>query len=70
MKDVTKGTVKRWLTFRGYGFITPEDGSGDIFVHNLDIEGRNSLREGEKVEFEVINTYRGPKAIDVKPISE
>ncbi|NIR87917.1 cold shock domain-containing protein [Candidatus Bathyarchaeota archaeon] len=67
---MTKGTVKRWLTLRGYGFIAPEDGSEDIFVHNSDIKGRYGLKEGEKVEFEMINTYKGPKAVNVKPISE
>ncbi len=64
-----KGTVKRWLSMRGYGFITAEDGR-DIFVHNSEIQGKNSLQEGEKVEFEVIDTGRGPKAVKVKPLSE
>ena len=70
VNDLTKGTVKKWLTYRGYGFITPEDASDDIFVHNSDIEGTSSLKEGEKVEFEVIKTYKGPKAVHVKRISE
>jgi len=66
---MTKGTVKRWLSMRGYGFITAEDGR-DIFVHNSEIQGQNSLKEGEKVEFEVIDTGRGPKAVKVKPLPE
>ncbi|MEM2935906.1 MAG: cold shock domain-containing protein [Candidatus Bathyarchaeia archaeon] len=66
---MTKGTVKRWLSMRGYGFITAEDGR-DVFVHNSEIQGKNSLKEGEKVEFEVIDTGRGPKAIKVKPLPE
>jgi len=66
---MTKGTVKRWLSMRGYGFITTEDGR-DVFVHNSEIQGKNSLTEGEKVEFEVIDTGRGPKAVKVKPLPE
>jgi len=66
---MTKGTVKRWLSMRGYGFITTEDGK-DVFVHNSEIQGKNSLKEGEKVEFEVIDTGRGPKAVKVKPLPE
>jgi len=66
---MTKGTVKRWLSMRGYGFITTEDGR-DVFVHNSEIQGKNSLKEGEKVEFEVIDTGRGPKAVKVKPLPE
>jgi len=69
VKYVTKGTVARWLGERGYGFIKCEDGK-EIFVHNSDIQGKSSLGEGEKVEFEVTDTGRGPRAIKVKPISE
>ncbi len=67
---MTKGTVKRWMTRGGYGFIAPESGGEDVFVHNSDIQGRSSLREGEKVEFEIQSTYRGPKAVNVKLVSE
>jgi CspA family cold shock protein len=70
VKDLTKGTVKKWLTRGGYGFITPEGGGEDVFVHNSEIEGRMSLREGEKVEFDVESTYKGPRAVNVKPVSE
>ncbi|MHC3130168.1 MAG: cold shock domain-containing protein [Candidatus Bathyarchaeota archaeon] len=66
---MTNGTVARWLGGRGFGFIKCEDGK-EIFVHNSDIEGKSSLREGEKVEFEVIAGDKGPKAVKVKPISE
>lgn len=67
---MTKGTVKRWLAGKGYGFIAPEDGDGDVFVHISDIVGGRSLTEGERVEFEVRTTYRGTRAVNVKPISE
>jgi len=66
---MVNGTVARWLDNRGFGFIKGEDGR-DIFVHNSDIEGKNSLREGEKVEFEVTSGDKGPRAVKVKPISE
>jgi len=66
---MTNGTVARWLGDRGFGFIKGEDGK-DIFVHNSDIQGKNSLREGEKVEFEVTQGDKGPRAVKVKPISE
>ncbi len=66
---MTVGTVARWLDQKGFGFIKGEDGK-DIFVHYSDIEGKNSLREGEKVDFEVIAGDKGPKAVKVKPISE
>lgn len=61
-----RGTVKRWLSGRGYGFIEPEEGGSDIFVHNSEIKGAYELREGQKVEFEVQSSYKGPRAINVK----
>ena len=66
---MAKGTVTRWLDGRGYGFIKGEDGK-EVFVHNSEIQGKSSLREGEKVEFEVTDKGRGPRAVKVKPISE
>ncbi len=65
---MVKGKVVRWL--RGYGFIDSEEHDEDIFVHNSDIQGRNTLREGEEVEFDVESTYKGPRAVNVKPASE
>jgi cold shock protein len=66
---MVKGTVAKWIDRKGFGFIKGEDGK-DIFVHNSDIEGKNSLIEGEKVEFEVTAGDKGPRAVKVKPISE
>ena len=63
-----KGTVKRWLSGRGYGFIEPEAGGDDVFVHHSEISGAYELREGQRVEYEVQKTYRGPRAINVKLI--
>ena len=67
---MANGTVTRWLEGRGYGFIKGEDGK-EIFVHNSEIQGKSTLKEGEKVEFEVTEgTGKGPRAVKVKPISE
>ena len=66
---MTNGTVARWMGDRGFGFIKCEDGK-EVFVHNSDIQGKSSLREGEKVEFEVTQGDKGPRAVKVKPISE
>ena len=63
-----KGTVKRWLMGRSYGFIKPEAGGEEGFVHISDIEGAQELREGQKVEFEVQRADKGPRAINVKLI--
>ena len=70
MKILVKGKVKRWLGFRGYGFIDSGEHDEDIFVHASDILGKDFLTEGEEVEFEVESTYKGPKAVNVKPVSE
>ena len=63
-----KGKVKWFNTQKGFGFITPDDGSKDCFVHFSGIggEGFKNLAEGQEVEFEVVDTPKGPKAINVK----
>ena len=66
---MTNGTVAKWIGDRGFGFIKTEDGK-EIFVHNSDIQGKSSLSEGEKVEFEVTEGDKGTRAANVKPISE
>jgi cold shock protein len=64
---MSKGTVKWFNRSKGYGFITPEDGSKDVFVHFSAImaEGTRDLKEGQKVEFEVIENPKGPNAKNV-----
>jgi len=65
-----KGTIKWFSDQKGYGFIEPEDGSKDIFVHHSAIQGEGfkTLNEGAKVEFEVTRDPKGPKATNVTKI--
>ena len=61
------GTVKWFNDSKGYGFITPADGSADVFVHhnNIKAEGFKSLSEGQTVSFETEAGPKGPSAINV-----
>lgn len=61
------GTVKRFDSQKGQGFISPDDGSGDVFVHYAVTGGnRPSLADGAKVEFEIREGKKGPEAVNVK----
>ena len=64
------GTVKWFSDEKGYGFITPEDGSKDLFVHFSGIagDGFKSLSEGARVEFEATEGQKGPQATNVRAI--
>ncbi len=64
------GTVKWFNSEKGYGFITPEDGTKDLFVHYSAIEGEGykSLNEGQKVEYTETQGQKGPQATKVRPI--
>ena len=67
MSDANQGTVKWFNESKGFGFITPEDGSKDVFVHFSAIasEGFRTLNEGQQVSFDVENGPKGPQAVNV-----
>jgi CspA family cold shock protein len=62
-----KGTVKWFNESKGFGFITPDDGSKEVFVHFSAIvnNGFKTLEEGQKVEFEIQAGAKGPSAVNV-----
>ena len=70
MNQLATGTVKWFSDEKGYGFITPEDGSKDLFVHFSGIsgDGFKSLSEGARVEFEATEGQKGPQATNVRMI--
>ena len=65
-----KGKVKWFNDQKGYGFITPEDGSADVFVHHTSIlgEGFKTLAENQAVEFDVQESDKGPRAANVRKL--
>jgi cold shock protein len=68
---MSKGTVKWFNAAKGYGFITPEDGGKDLFVHHSEIQSGGeyaTLNDGQKVEYEVGQGQKGPCANKVVPI--
>ena len=68
----TKGTVKWFNDGKGYGFITPEEGEKDCFVHYSAIQGTGfrSLKEGQRVEFDLVQGEKGPAAENVEALAE
>ncbi len=68
---MNKGTVKWFNADKGFGFITPEDGGKDLFVHHSEIKsegGRAMLNDGQAVEYEVGQGQKGPCANKVVPL--
>jgi CspA family cold shock protein len=66
---VNTGTVKWFNDAKGFGFITPSEGSKDVFVHHSAIQGSGfkSLAEGQQVKFELQDGPKGPSAANVQP---
>ncbi len=66
-----KGKVKWFNDQKGYGFIAREDGAGDVFVHYSAVQGEGfkSLAEGDTVEFDLVDSEKGPKAANVVKVT-
>ncbi len=66
------GKVKWFNDQKGFGFITPDEGEKDLFVHQSEIQmdGFRTLKEGQAVQFEIAESDKGPKASNVKPAEE
>jgi CspA family cold shock protein len=69
-QSMTQGTVKWFNGEKGFGFITPDGGAADVFVHFSSIvaDGYRSLEENQRVEFEVTQGQKGPQAANVRAI--
>ncbi len=67
---MAQGKVKWFNDQKGFGFIAREDGSGDVFAHYSAVQGDGfkSLAEGDNVEFDVLDTDKGPKAANIRKI--
>jgi CspA family cold shock protein len=63
---MSQGTVKFFNTEKGFGFITPDDGGKDVFVHKNEIIDR--ITEGDKVSYDVEQGQKGPNAVNVKVV--
>jgi CspA family cold shock protein len=65
-----QGTIKKLVSDRGFGFITRENGDKDLFFHSKELQGTTfeELKEGDKVQFEVAESPKGPNAVSVSKI--
>jgi CspA family cold shock protein len=67
---LASGTVKWFSEQKGYGFITPDDGGKDLFVHfsNIEGDGFRNLQDGQPVQYEPAEGRKGPEATQVRPL--
>lgn len=65
-----QGSIKKLITDKGFGFITPDDGGKDLFFHSNEVKGVafQELKEGDKVSFDVGESPKGPNAVNVTRI--
>lgn len=66
------GTVERFMDDKGFGFVKPDSGGKDVFVHHSAIEGSGfkSLSQGDRIEFDLVQDPKGPRAENVRRIEE
>jgi cold shock protein len=66
------GTVERFMDEKGFGFIKPDSGGKDVFVHHsaLGGSGFKSLSQGQRVEFDLVQDPKGPRAENVEPLND
>ena len=72
LRQMARGTIRRFSEEKGYGFISPDDGGEDLFVHYSGIEGAGfrSLDEGARVTYEVVQGRKGLQAENVSKVSK
>ncbi len=70
MDEKVEGTVERFMEDKGFGFIKPDSGGKDVFVHHSAIKstGFRTLAQGQRVKFKLVQDPKGPRAEDVEPM--